>query len=120
MKLLKVLNHDLGADQIKDLKDNWGVTDIVNLPDDVAKLFSQVSVDNYNNVIAVLNDTIKNINPDIMVIQGHMGVVHNVINDNPNVIPLLAMTQRVSIDKKNDDGTVTKTSVFKHQQFIKY
>ncbi|WP_172619117.1 hypothetical protein [Leptotrichia trevisanii] len=55
-----------------------------------------------------------------MFIQGQAGVVHNVINANSNVTPLFAMTERKSVEKRNEDGTVTKTNVFEHQCFMKY
>lgn len=55
-----------------------------------------------------------------MFIQGQAGVVHNLINRNPNIVPLFAMTQRKSVDKKNEDGSATKVSVFEHQAFMKY
>lgn len=55
-----------------------------------------------------------------MFIQGQAGVVHNIVNDNPDVVSLFAFTQRISADTTNADGTVTKTNVFKHQKFMKY
>lgn len=55
-----------------------------------------------------------------MFIQGQAGVVHNIVNDNPDVVSLFAFTQRISADTTNVDGTVTKTNVFKHQKFMKY
>ena len=33
--------------------------------------------------------------------------------------PLYSFTERVSVDIVNEDGTVTKTSVFKHQGWVK-
>ena len=65
------------------------------------------------------NSTLCNLN-DIMFIQGQAGVVHNIVNDNPDVVSLFAFTQRISADTTNVDGTVTKTNVFKHQKFMKY
>ena len=55
-----------------------------------------------------------------MFIQGQAGIVHNIVNDNPDVVSLFAFTQRISADITNVDGTVTKTNVFKHQKFMKY
>lgn len=35
-----------------------------------------------------------------------------------NIVPMYAFSERVSIDKTNDDGSVTKTAVFKHVGFV--
>lgn len=119
-KLLKLLNHELTEAQLKELKDKWGVTEIVQLDPEKAKLFGAVTLENYNDVIDTLDREIKSVKPDLMFIQGQAGVVHNLINRNPEITPLFAMTQRKSVDKKNEDGTVTKVSVFEHQAFMKY
>ena len=105
MKLLKLLNHELTEAQLKELKENWGVTEIVTLDPEKAKLFGAVTLENYNDVIDTLDKA---------------GVVHNLINRNPEITPLFAMTQRKAVDKKNEDGSVTKVSVFEHQAFMKY
>lgn len=120
MKMLKIMNHNLSDAQMKELKDVWNVTEIVTLSDKGIKNFEQVTAENYNNVIDEINREIAEINPDIMLIQGQAGVVHNVINSNPKVTAIFAFTRRVSKEVQNPDGTVTKTSVFEHQKFMKY
>lgn len=120
MKLLKLLNHNLTESQEKELKEVWGVTEIVTLSPENLKKFGQVTKESYNDVINSINNEIKEINPDLMFIQGQAGVVHNVINANKNIIPLFAMTERRSKEIENPDGTVTKTNVFEHQCFMKY
>lgn len=120
MKLLKLLNHDLTQEQIDELKNDFNVDEIVTISPDNAKKFAQVTLDNYNDVIASVNAEIKLIKPDCMFIQGQPGVVHNIVNDNPDVVSLFAFTERVSVDVTNADGTVTKTNIFKHQKFMKY
>lgn len=120
MKLLKLLNHDLTQDQLNELKNDFNVDEILTISPDNAKKFAQVTLDNYNDVIASINAEIKQVKPDIMFIQGQAGVVHNVVNNNPDVVCLFAFTQRISADTTNADGTVTKTNVFKHQKFMKY
>ena len=120
MKMLKIINHDLSDVQMKELKDVWNVTGIVTLSDKGIKSFEQVTAENYNNVINEINREIAEINPDIMLIQGQAGVIHNVINSNPEVAAIFAFTKRVSKEVQNPDGTVTKTSIFEHQKFMKY
>ena len=120
MKMLKIMNHNLSNAQAKELKDVWNVTEIVTLSDEGIKCFEQVTAENYNDVINEINREIAEINPDIMLIQGQAGVVHNVINSNPKVISIFAFTRRVSKEVQNPDGTVTKTSIFEHQKFMKY
>ena len=120
MKLLKLLNHNLTESQEKELKEIWGVTEIVTLSPENIKKFGQVTKDSYRDVIDSINAEIEQIKPDLMFIQGQAGVVHNVINANFNVTPLFAMTERKSVEKRNEDGTVTKTNVFEHQCFMKY
>ena len=120
MKMLKIMNHNLSDAQAKELKDVWNVDEIVTLSDKGIKSFEQVTAENYNNVIDKINREIAEINPDMMLIQGQAGVVHNVINSNPKVIAIFAFTRRVSKEAQNPDGTVTKTSIFEHQKFMKY
>lgn len=120
MKMLKIMNHNLSDAQAKELKDVWNVDEIVTLSDKGIKSFEQVTAENYNNVIDEINREIAEINPDMMLIQGQAGVVHNVINSNPKVIAIFAFTRRVSKEVQNLDGTVTKTSIFEHQKFMKY
>ena len=119
MKLLKLLNHDLTQRQINELKNDF-VDEIITISSDNAKKFAQVTLDNYNDVIASVNAEIRRVKPDYIFIQGQAGVVHNIVIDNPDVVSLFAFTQRVSVDITNADGTVTKTNVFKHQKFMKY
>lgn len=78
------------------------------------------ALDNYNDVIASVNAETRKVKPDCMFIQEQAGVVHNIVNDNPDVVSLFAFTERVSIDTTNADGIITKTNVFKHQKFMKY
>lgn len=120
MKMLKIMNHNLSDAQAKELKDVWNVDEIVTLSDKGIKSFEQVTAENYNDVIDKINREIAEINPDMMLIQGQAGVVHNVINSNPKVIAIFAFTRRVSKEAQNPDGTVTKTSIFEHQKFMKY
>lgn len=120
MKMLKIMNHNLSDAQAKELKDVWNVDEIVTLSDKGIKSFEQVTAENYNDVIDEINREIAEINPDMMLIQGQAGVVHNVINSNPKVIAIFAFTRRVSKEAQNPDGTVTKTSIFEHQKFMKY
>ena len=120
MKMLKIMNHNLSDAQMKELKDVWNVDEIVTLSDKGIKSFEQVTAENYNNVINEINREIAEINPDMMLIQGQAGVVHNVINSNPKVTAIFAFTKRVSKEVQNLDGTVTKTSIFEHQKFMKY
>ena len=35
-------------------------------------------------------------------------------------IPVFAFSRRVSVEKTNPDGTVTKTQVFKHEGFVRF
>ena len=118
MKLLKLLNHELTEAQIKELKKDWKVTEIVTLSEENIKRFGQVTKENYKETIELINKEIKEIKPDIMFIQGQTGVVHNVINANPKIIPLFAMTERISKETVNPDGTVT--NIFQHQCFMQY
>lgn len=120
MKLLKLLNHSLTKSQEKELKEVWGVTEIVTLSPENIKKFGQVTKKSYCDVIDSINAEIRQIKPDLMFIQGQAGVVHNVINANSNVTPLFAMTERKSVETQNTDGTITKTNVFEHQCFMKY
>lgn len=120
MKLLKILNHNLTEKQLEELKEKWNVTEIVELSEENARKFGQVTKDSYRQVIEDIDKEIKQINPKFMFIQGQMGVIHNLIVLNPGVTPLFAMTERKSMEKMNPDGKVTKVNVFEHQCFMEY
>ena len=119
-KLLICLNHKLSEKQLVELEDKWGVTEIVTLPEDLQGAFSQVTVESFHSVIKALNDHIENIKPDILYIQGQMGVVHRVLNSNPQCKGIFAFTARKAVEKEGENGEMIKTSIFEHQCFMEY
>ena len=46
-----------------------------------------------------------------------MGALEGTLKDN-GIKPLYSFTQRVSVEKVQDDGTVVKTAIFKHIGFV--
>lgn len=120
MKLLICLNHPLSEKQRMELEDQWDVTEIVRLPEDLQEGFSQVTVESYHSVIKALNGHIQDTKPDILYIQGQMGVVHRVLNSNPTVKGIFAFTARKAVEKEGENGEMIKTSIFEHQCFMEY
>ena len=120
MKILMCLNHTLSEKQRMELENFWGVTEIVTLPEDLQRDFSQVTVESFHSVIKALNEYIKDINPDVLYIQGQMGVVHRVLNSNPQCKGIFAFTARKAVEKEGENGEMIKTSIFEHQCFMEY
>ena len=107
MKLLVLLNHPLNDIQIKELKEQWGVTDIVYLSPENAKRFDNITKDNYETNIEEINKEVRAVAPNLMLIQGHSALVYNIIINNTFVTPIFALSER-------------KSSEFQHICFMQY
>ena len=118
MKLLVLLNHPLNDIQIKELKEQWGVNDIVYLSPENAKRLANITKDNYETNIEEINKEVRAVlrtlkceafavAPNLMLIQGHSALVYNIIINNTFVTPIFALSER-------------KSSEFQHICFMQY
>lgn len=102
MKLLVLLNPPLNDIQIKELKEKWGVTDIVYLSPENAKRFANITKENYETNIEEINKEVRAVAPNLMLIQGHSALVYNIIINNIFVTPIFALSERNS----NPNGSI--------------
>lgn len=127
MSVFVILNHELTPDQSNDLTAKFG--EVVTLTPDQKKLWSQIPTEgDYYGVQ-------KHVEPIVTAIAGHDAVVCQgeftafaVILDhcrgmaaelgNMSGLPVLvACSRRETVETVGQDGTVTKTAVFRHVQF---
>ena len=129
MKTMFILmSHVLTEDQMNDAQRNHGVTDFMYLPKELQEKFSNVppELESLTEYISPFLTFVKNNakEGDMVCIQGEMGVVVSIVTELrvylPSVQCVYATTQRVMEEVKNNDGSVTKVSVFKHVRFRLY
>lgn len=125
-KVLNITNHELTKDQIVDLRATLGVQeeDIQQLTDDLKQKFSAVKIETYQRHLEEIINYAKNhlVSGDVAIVQGQMGYTYRIIQElkNYGVMCVFSFTDRVSTETQKEDGSVEKTSVFKHIQFIEY
>lgn len=120
MKFLNVTNHKLTPEQLEDLR---GI-EVVELPEELKACWGNVTPFNYKALVKELNYYInKEFNAsDMILVAGFMPAVAELVkilkDKEYNVV--YSYTKRVADEKLNDDGTITKVSVFRHQGFYQY
>ena len=125
-RALIVMNHVLSDEQIADLRENWGATEILYLPKHLKDLISQIPPDlgELKTYIKPLLDYINEIlKPgDLLIIAGEPGATFLIVNYalSKKYIPIYATTRREIIEEKLDNGKVHITRTFKHVRFRKY
>ena len=118
MKLLNVSNHVLSDVQIEDLRKNWEVTEVIELPSDLKDLWSNLTPENYKEVSdRIIDIAVKEDHPYLHV-AGFPAAVCEIVKEYP--LCLYAYSERLSKDIPQEDGTVKKISVFNHKGFYRY
>lgn len=118
MKLLNVSNHKFTQEQLEDLKVNWEINEILELPEDLKKEWSNLTPDNYKEVCdRIINLAIKEDHP-FLHLAGFAPAVNYVAQDYP--ICIYAFSVRDSIDVPQEDGSIKKISTFNHKGFYRY
>ncbi len=124
--LYLLFSHSLTPDQVEDAGVSLGVSQIVGLPDNLQKQFSNVPPD-----LEALQEYLQPIQSwltenakqgDFALVQGDFGATYSLVNHCKQIgaIPIYATTERQSIDAKQADGSVVTQRVFKHKIFRKY
>ena len=138
-KILNTMQHALTDEQIIDLNNMFTQNNISNLRDVDNELFKQISnisVDaNLNDLAEQLLNVAKEFDIVILPI-GSPAFMFKFATKIPPKVPsilfpnifnppvnmdltfLFAHSDRVSVEKQNEDGTVTKTNTFKHVKFL--
>ena len=133
-KMALLFSHKLTDEQVKDAKENLGITEFVYLPDDLQKKWSNIDPEGkipYTDTTAKFqNWLIENLdtdheNPDddhYVLISGDFGMTYKMVHFCLfyDYIPVYATTRREVVEVPSLDGSVVKTTVFKHVQFRRY
>jgi len=133
-KFINVTSHSLTQDQRNDAINEFGVTEFVEMPDNIKKLWGNVPPDlddsglddHLQPLIAWLDDYL--VEPDgslsgnVFMIQGDYGATFKVVNIVRGLesIPVYATTQRSTEEVKQPDGSIQVKRTFKHVRFRKY
>lgn len=118
MKVLNVSNHVLSDVQIEDLRKNWEVTEVIELPSDLKNLWSNLTPENYKEVSDKIIDIAVKEDHPFLHIAGFPPAV-NYIAQNYE-LSIYAFSERSSKDIPQEDGTVRKVSIFNHKGFYRY
>lgn len=119
-----LLNHSLTENQLKDLKSNFDVEEILCPSEELQRNWAQIRTDknlDYELIQKVrvwLNNAVTG---DILVVQGEFGTTFCLVDYalKKGLVPVHAVTKRVA--KEEVDGeTVTRQYVFEHFCFRKY
>ncbi len=123
--LFNVTNHKATQEQIEDAKKSLGIKRIVEMPDDLARLWANVppsaaSVQDYSE--PVLRWLLQNSDADDVIwLQGEWGVVISLLDwlRDSGVRCVYATTSRVA-EEEHIDGQVQMRHVFKHVRYRDY
>ena len=114
-----VSNHTLTKDQLEEIQAKG--FSVMELEENLKRAWGSMNPSNWretcNEVINVVID--MDITIETALIAGYTPAVVYLTNElnRYGTTPLYAHTDRVSVEKPNEDGTVVKTNVFKHTGF---
>ena len=123
MTLHLFFSHSLTADQIEDAKNSLGVSDFVQLEDDLQNLWSNVppQIENLNDFLEPFKKYLKTASNkgDYVLISGDFGATCQMAQwaKQNDLVPVYATTQRNVIENVGEDGQIVKKSVFRHMRF---
>jgi len=123
---LLIFSHQLTAKQEEDLREKWGVTRIVSLPDELQDRWTNVPPDIVSLrafVRPVLEWLIETGYPnDLVLVQGDFGATFIVVNFSLRIgfVPIYSTTSRHVKEKSLPGGVVEQSRVFSHWMFRKY
>lgn len=123
-KVLLVFSHQLTENQEKELIEGYGVKQIESLPEELQKMWSNVSIkkDYKENLEKIKKFVKENFGKkDIILIQGNWGYTYNLVkwSIENGLIPVYSYTER-NVEEIKDGENVKKISYFKHVKFIEY
>lgn len=121
-----LLSHKLIQEQISVMKNELQISNIIHLPEKLHSLWSNIPPepekihDILNPIRLWLKENAKS--GDYALIQGDMGATYQMINYafSINIYPCYTTTKRISLQEKDDNGTVNLIKQFKHVRFRLY
>ena len=125
-KLIVIFNHQLTEAQKEDAYKSLGVSEIILLPDDLQKLWSQVPpeparIDEYLGPVQLwLTRNAKA--GDFVLIQGEFGATLIAVNKSflLDLVPIYSTTSRIAEETMFSDGKVGINHIFSHVRFREY
>jgi hypothetical protein len=125
MKIYILLNHVPTNEQLQDLRQK-GFIEIVESTDQIKKIWS--NIDPYlnemgrNKLASIIVDEILEKQINAVWIQGESGMVFSIVSKllSYGIDCYYATSKREVNEIQMPDGSVQKTSIFRHVQFLKY
>lgn len=121
-----LLSHKFTQSQISDIKNELKIDNIINLPENLQHLWSNIppEPEKIYDILQPFRLWLKeNAKPDdYALIQGDMGATYQMINYafSLNMHPCYTTTERISLQEKNNNGTINLIKQFKHVRFRLY
>ena len=121
-----LLSHKLTQSQIDAFKSELNIVNIIHLPENLQHLWSNIppEPEKIYDILQPVRLWLKeNANPnDYALIQGDMGATYQMINYafSLNMHPCYTTTERISLQEKNNNGTINLIKQFKHVRFRLY
>ena len=121
-----LLSHQLSKDvQAKELLEDFRGCGIYQLPPELQHFWSQADVDDqYRDGLLGIIEWLTNVTRkgDYICVQGEWGLVYAVVSWSLNRgrIPIYASSTRSSVEERDNEGVVRKTSLFRHKRFALY
>lgn len=129
MKVLNCTQHTLTNEQLDELENDYNADLFLDLKDDNAELFGKLSNmkgdENLMSLALEFLDATKDADYYILPIgtpafvfalgRASMELEHDEFLESPF---LFSFSERVVSEIKNEDGSVSKTSIFKHKKFL--
>jgi len=125
LKAFVVLSHRLMAEQEKELRETWGVGELVKLPGDLEALWGSVppGEDSVGGFLEPVTRWLEERSSpgDVAFIQGEFGSVYWMVGEalRMGLVPVHSTTRRVLEEEAREDG-VYQRRVFSHVRFRVY
>ncbi|MBE6051103.1 MAG: TIGR02221 family CRISPR-associated protein [Clostridium sp.] len=123
--VIPIISHDLMEIQKEQLKSEWNVNRIVELPSEIKKQWENISPSEEidEHFIEEIKEFIikETSRDDLVIVQGEWGITYKIINICFSLgrIPIYATTDR-EVTEEKINGEVKINKVFKHVKFRKY
>lgn len=124
-KVFILTNHGIAEEQIKDLKDNWKISEIVEQPANLKEIWGTIPPDaeNVNEYVQPSIDWLEAnfVANDFVWVQGEWGATATILTwcSKKNATAIYSTTSRSATETKTKSGTLM-THVFKHVRFRKF
>ncbi|MBQ4013833.1 MAG: hypothetical protein II610_01065 [Treponema sp.] len=119
-----LLNHELTQNQLLELKEKFGASEIIYPSEALSKKWSQIpAVEKLD--ITVINDVIEWLSSakagDALIAQGEFGATFMIVDYalKRGLAPLYAVTKRVASERREGE-IVSKNYIFEHVCFRRY